>query len=155
MAGAKNLNEEDTRIRSCWGYSFEFTDEHLTAEAIDPLRHSYDALGDAAYCKLKQLSQPRPLSEHGSSQQENPGHDRDGSTPSKRRHVDLYDLLLEHSQEDDVLHQLKAEIHTAPDWLDWAQISGEWPSRVTQAMEGSVELTLPANHIESRPRGIL
>jgi hypothetical protein len=112
-------------MHSCWGYEFEWTDEHLTIEQSEKLKHSYDVLGEECLDRLNAISPPvnsalpRNNGQQPTSLDETTEEKKD-SLPIPQR--DLYALLKEHHATDPKLSQLWEEVNTVPPWVDWAQI---------------------------------
>jgi hypothetical protein len=112
-------------MHSCWGYEFEWTDEHLTIEQSERLKHSYDVLGEECLDRLNAISPPvnnalpRNNGQQPTSLDETTEEKKD-SLPIPQR--DLYALLKEHHATDPKLSQLWEEVNTVPPWVDWAQI---------------------------------
>ncbi len=98
----------DERTCTKWNYTFQWTDKHLPREETDPLRYKYDELGAAALDKLQSIS-ARNVEEKGL-----------GGASGK---LDLYALLRDNYQTDEVLSTFWHELHTVPDWVDWTQIA--------------------------------
>lgn len=120
MAWPNPFRVRDKHTRTCWGYTFQLTDLHLTREQSDPLKFSYDRLGERAFKRLNDISPPprsalpSNLSKHAEGIAEAP------EKPPKR---DLYLLLRDHAADDNVLGALWEEVNTVPSWVDWAQIA--------------------------------
>ncbi|KAJ6151548.1 hypothetical protein N7470_007145 [Penicillium chermesinum] len=89
-----------------WGYSFTWTEQHLTHIQTDPLQQEFDVLADQALEKLQAL---KALT---ASQSET------GRPPES----DLYEILKANHQQDDVLHRFWDQVHVVPDWVDWQQL---------------------------------
>ncbi|KAF9884490.1 hypothetical protein FE257_001677 [Aspergillus nanangensis] len=85
-----------------WGYSFVWTERHLSRGEIEPLRQQYDTLGSEALNRLQAIR----ASLHGET-----------------HHQDLYTLLRENHHHDDTLSQLWTGLHTVPDWVNWEQLA--------------------------------
>jgi hypothetical protein len=114
-----------TKIHRCWGYEFEWTDDHLTDEESKRLKHSYDVLGEECLDRLNAISPPvNNALPRNNGQQLTPLDDtteeKKDSLPIPQR--DLYALLKEHHASDPKLSQLWEEVNTIPPWVDWAQI---------------------------------
>lgn len=103
----------DRDTRTLWGYTFDWTPQHLTQEQMRPLTFTYDALAADCLDRLDELSpQPnRKLSELDTKDEKRRGGRRD-----------LYALLEQHHTVDPKLDQLWTQVHTVPDWVDWSQI---------------------------------
>ena len=93
---------------------------------MDPMKQSYDMLGEKAWEKLDSIyTRPRealhrisigdeanpPLNSHGTCEK-----------PAKIK-KDLYALLKQNFSNDEVLGQLWAEVNTVPSWVCWDQIA--------------------------------
>jgi hypothetical protein len=104
------------------------TDDHLTPEKCEPLKHSYDVLGERVLNRLNEISPPpqrdlpRNTSKFTVPEQatEYPGEkEKELAKPPPR---DLYAILREHREGDALLQEFWDEVNTVPDWVDWAQI---------------------------------
>ncbi|KAI9792389.1 MAG: hypothetical protein M1816_002273 [Peltula sp. TS41687] len=111
--------DENTRTR--WGYSFQWTQDHISADQMQSMKFTYDELADECLARLDQLSPPSgPTLLRNSNGV--PVDTKDGTavvSPPKR---DLYLLLRDHASADEKLTQLWKEVNTIPDWVDWQQI---------------------------------
>ncbi|KAL3421880.1 tat pathway signal sequence [Phlyctema vagabunda] len=113
MAWHNPFRREDENTRHAWGYTFQWTPEHLTAEQMYPLKYSYDVLGEDALNVLDELSPPDSKTLPRNQ----------GQAPSDGPKRDLYALLRDHASEDPTLTTLWEEVNTIPDWVDWEQIA--------------------------------
>ena len=109
----------------CWGYEFEWTENHLTVEQSEPLKHSYDVLGEECLKRLNAISPPErnALPRKNSLKPvplEETTEENKKQLPLPQR--DLYALLKDHHATDPKLSQLWEEVNTIPAWVDWAQI---------------------------------
>ncbi|KAF2199162.1 hypothetical protein GQ43DRAFT_457344 [Delitschia confertaspora ATCC 74209] len=116
---------ENTRY--CWGYQFEWTPDHLTVEQSEPLKHSYDVLGEECLDILNKISPPENGSLPRSNNQQKPNPPVQGTEEEKKESLplpkrDLYALLQEHQATNPKLSQLWEQVNTIPEWVDWAQI---------------------------------
>ena len=102
------VSKMDERSRTKWNYTFQWTDKHLPREETDPLRYNYDELGAAALEKLQSIS-ARNVEKKKSQ--------------GVGGRLDLYALLRDNHQTDEVLSKFWRELHTVPDWVDWGQIA--------------------------------
>lgn len=93
---------------SKWGYSFTWTDRHLSREKTEPLRQQFDTLSAIALERLQSIRSS--LLEDSKAK---------GTSPPSN---DLYTILRDYHREDDVLTQLWNETHTVPDWVNWGQL---------------------------------
>lgn len=122
----------DENTRSCWGYTFQITPEHLTPAQMHPLKFSYDTLGEEALKRLDALplKSNHPISrgdsqtiERPSDQRPEPSGDEKAGQPAPVARRDLYALLRENAQSDDVLGKLWSEANTVPSWVDWEKVA--------------------------------
>ena len=117
-------------LRSCWGYTFELTDEHLQPETCAPLKQSYDVVGEQVLRRLNKISPPprkelpRSNSQFISLTTESAqGTDADAKTlPPSVPARDLYAILRDHAETDELLRRFWRDVNTVPSWVDWAQI---------------------------------
>ena len=123
MAWPNPFRLHDENTRTCWNYTFQWTEGHLTPEQMTPMKYSYDELGEQALNKLDAISPPPGLSRPSKATQQ--AEMQNGSSESKREEPkrDLYALLREHAAADDVLGQLWTEVNTVPSWVCWEQIA--------------------------------
>ncbi|KAK5131595.1 hypothetical protein BJ546DRAFT_1011364 [Cryomyces antarcticus] len=123
MAWPNPFRRHTPNTRTCWGYTFELTDEHLTEEECYPLKHSYDVLAEECLDRLNEISPPPrsalPRNNGKYAEKEQVPRDK-GAQKAPRR--DLYALLRDHADTDEKLGQLWREVNTVPDWVDWDQI---------------------------------
>ena len=92
--------------RKFGNYQFQWTELHLPREETDPLRYEYDELGSEVVEKLQEIAKKQKDQE-------------DGTTRAK---TDLYALLSDNHQNDETLTKFWTEVHTVPEWVDWAQL---------------------------------
>lgn len=121
MAWPNPWRRSDENTRSCWGFVFQWTPEHLSDEERHRLKFTYDELADECLDRLDEIAPPLPPALPRNEDRTAPaGKEGAGSdSPPKR---DMYRLLQEHAPADEKLKQLWDEVHTIPDWVDWAQI---------------------------------
>ncbi|KIW06351.1 uncharacterized protein PV09_02813 [Verruconis gallopava] len=103
-----------------WDYTFELTDEHPTPEVMNPMKFTYDKLGEDCYRRLNDISPPNNgvlprLSSSQSTQNNNKG--------EHKPHRDLYQILKDNRESDPVLGEFWRQVSTVPDWVDWDQIA--------------------------------
>ena len=117
------------------GYTFQISNLHLTSESAEPMKHSYDRLGEQALerldliCPPPRSALPRNSRKHSERQKGIPNTKEDikkdivkeADTESPKR--DLYLLLRDNAANDKVLGALWTEVNSVPEWVDWAQIS--------------------------------
>ncbi|KGO69974.1 protein of unknown function DUF2236 [Penicillium italicum] len=101
MAFEKPLSNNKRCIR---GYEFQWTENHLTAEQLMPLRRQADDLGLAVVERLLAIVAAEKREKGGATR------------------PDLYTVLQENYSNDTILRQFWEEIHSAPDWVDWEEI---------------------------------
>ncbi len=123
MAWPNPFRLQNQNTRTCWDYSFEWTQAHLTSEQMTPLKYSYDTLGEHALNRLNVISPPPGSSMHSRA----PRHvevQRGNTVPTKVDNKrDLYALLEENAASDEVLGHLWTEVNTVPPWVCWEQIA--------------------------------
>ena len=95
-------------LRRVYGYTFQWTKNHRTAEQLRPLKFSCDELADKALKRLQEISE-----QHSADLNTTEG------PPTKH---DLVNLLLENSRKEPVLGEFWKEVSTVPDWVDWDQL---------------------------------
>ncbi|KAI8934846.1 hypothetical protein NX059_008525 [Plenodomus lindquistii] len=127
MALPNPFRRRTENTRNCWGYQFEWTADHLTPEQSEPLKHSYDVLGEECLDRLNAISPPH----RGALPRNNndrippaslPGTDEEKKEPLPVPKRDLYALLEEHHATDEKLDELWQQIQTVPEWVNWEQI---------------------------------
>ena len=112
------LSKRDSNTRKAWGYSFQLTNEHLTEDQMHPMKFSYDTLGDKAYTILNGLSQPQAKQNTARIISS-----KNAGKKSTEWERDLYVLLRDKADTDEILSKLWREVNTVPSWVDWAQIA--------------------------------
>lgn len=127
MALPNPLRSKTENTRYCWGYTFEWTDEHWTPERMEPLKHSYDTLAEECLDRLNAISPPKNGALPRNNTNRIPQTNITGTEEEKKEALplpkrDLYVLLKEHHESDRKLAQLWEEVNTVPSWVDWAQI---------------------------------
>jgi hypothetical protein len=104
------------------------TDEHLTPEQCEPLKHSYDVLGERVLNRLNEISPPpqrdlpRNTSKFTVPEKPSEHPEEKEKEPTKPPPRDLYAILRENREGDALLQEFWDEVNTVPDWVDWAQI---------------------------------
>ena len=123
MAWPNPFRKHDQNTRTCWQYTFQLTPDHLTLEQSQPLKHSYDQLGEDCLDILNELCPPSS----GNTPQQSNSKDEVLAKPSPDRPVkpkrDLFLLLRDNHLKDEKLRQFWDELHDVPDWVDWDQIA--------------------------------
>lgn len=114
MAWPNPFRKHDENTRTAWGYTFQLTPDHITPEQMDPLKHSYDVLGEECLNILDALSPPLHSSAKTAENEE-------GKEAAPKR--DLYALLRDNASTEPKLKEMWDEVNTIPDWVDWDQIS--------------------------------
>jgi hypothetical protein len=118
MAWPNPFRRRDSQTRTCWGYTFQLTEEHLTAEESGPLKFSYDKLGDECLNILNKVD-PSPKIENVVLQAESQDLQKNGRSKPKR---DLYQSLKSHVEDHPKLQELWTQLNTVPEWVDWDQV---------------------------------
>jgi hypothetical protein len=124
MAWPNPFRCRDENTRTCWGYTFQLTPEHLTAEQSHPLKFSYDTLAEECLDLLNEIVPPQPVTARSSPDETNqvPSQEVNDNTPAVKAKRDLYLLLKDHADKDAKLQQLWDEVNTVPNWVDWDQV---------------------------------
>lgn len=104
------LRPRDENTRAKWGYQFQWTENHLTAGQTNPLRFSYDRLGENALERLRLIQNSIAATS-------------DQNAKALKPRLDLYHILQENYNNDKILEQLWKEVNTVPDWVDWEQLA--------------------------------
>lgn len=112
MAWPNPFRKRDENTRTYWGYTFQWTPEHKTAEDLHPLKFSYDQLADDCVDRLDAICPPTaPV--NGRPRPEGEKH---------KQQRDLYAILRDNKDKDEKLGELWEQVNTVPDWVDWGQI---------------------------------
>lgn len=98
----------DAENRKKWNYSFRWTGQHLSQQEMTPLRYKYDERAAAALARIQEISRRTKES-------------TDSSKAPER--LDLYAILRDNHEADDLLGDFWSEVHTVPDWVDWDQLA--------------------------------
>jgi len=126
MAWPNPFYKHTENTRTAWGYRFEFTDDHLTPEKAEPLKHTYDTLGEEALNRLNEISPPQsselPRNNPRSGKVQDSNVHSEAPDPPKNPPRDLYAILEDHAKTDETLERFWREVNTVPDWVDWDQI---------------------------------
>ena len=127
MALPNPFRRQDANTRTAYGYTFQLTEDHLTREEMEPMKYSYDLLGEQAWERLNIISPPpnpalprNSPSRHSSTDGEKTAIASGESVEPKR---DLYQLLRDNADKDEVLKTLWEEANTVPSWVDWDQLA--------------------------------
>ncbi|KAL8695178.1 MAG: hypothetical protein Q9218_000346 [Villophora microphyllina] len=124
MAWPNPFRKRDENTCTAWGYTFQVTAQHLTKEDTAAMKMSYDMLGEAACDRLNSLYPPASHKQEMAQASESSGAEiRPDSTEVKSRKRDMFTLLRDHAQEDEVLSDLWTEVNTIPPWVCWEQIA--------------------------------
>lgn len=95
----------------------------MTLEESEPLKHSYDTLGDESLDILNELSPPAsrsvlPRNRDRVAEQDQKETQSSHQPPAR----DLYALLRDNADNNETLKKLWTQVNTVPDWVDWEQI---------------------------------
>lgn len=104
-------------LHTVWNYDFKWTEDHVEADAKQPMKYTYDTLAEQALERLDLISPPPSTS---SARQAIQKAESDQSTQPAQR--DLYALLRDNAGKDEVLATLWEEVNRVPEWVDWEQI---------------------------------
>ncbi|GAM82369.1 hypothetical protein ANO11243_003480 [Dothideomycetidae sp. 11243] len=122
MAWPNPFRRRTAKTVSHYGYTFEWTDEHLSEEDAHKLRFTYDELADRVLARLDAISPPQkqpPSATATSTTEKASSVESEQSKPASR---DLYALLRDNKDSDPVLRELWDQVTTVPEWVDWPQI---------------------------------
>ncbi|KAH7122318.1 hypothetical protein B0J11DRAFT_335790 [Dendryphion nanum] len=125
MAWPNPFRRRTESYRNCWGYGFDWTDDHLTHEISERLKHSYDVLAEECLDRLNTISPPdKGVLPRSNSQKPSQvtGIDSEKKEGLPLPQRDLFALLRDHHESDPKLSELWTEVNTIPDWVDWDQI---------------------------------
>lgn len=130
MAWPNPFRRTTPNTRTCWGYTFEWSDKHIGPDLSESLKGSYDVLGEDCLAILDQISPPSskalPRShayDNNIKEKEATPIEKDAKSPeSKPPQRDLYALLRDQHEHDPKLKALWAQLNHVPDWVDWNQI---------------------------------
>jgi hypothetical protein len=121
MSWPNPFRRRDANTRSCWGYTFQLTEDHVTPEQAHPLKYSYDTLGEECLNRLNEISPPeRKLDEEKEKEATPEQVAKAGSGKGSKR--DLYVLLKDHAGSDPKLKELWDQVNDIPSWVDWDQV---------------------------------
>jgi hypothetical protein len=118
MAWPNPFRRRDENTRTCWGYTFQLTKDHLTAEASQPLKFSYDKLGEEC---LNILNVIDPPAKPGDLPSKRESQDSEASRRSKPKR-DLYKSLEAHAGNHPRLQELWTQSNNVPEWVNWDQV---------------------------------
>lgn len=114
---------KSAELHTVWNYDFEWTDDHIEADAKQPMKFSYDKLGEQALERLDLISPPPSTSSARQAVQNAEASQKaesgQSTQPAKR---DLYALLRDNAGNDKVLSSLWEQVNHVPEWVDWDQI---------------------------------
>ena len=127
MAWPYPFRRRDANTRTAYGYTFQWTEHHPTPEQMEPMKYSYDLLGEQALERLNIISPPPSAalprnnpSKNTSTREEKTANS--GGEPSEPKR-DLYQLLRDNADKDEVLGRLWTDVNTVPPWVDWEEIA--------------------------------
>jgi hypothetical protein len=86
---------------------------------MNPLKFTYDELGEGCYNRLNEISPPMSGTLPRLNSQQST---QDVKQAEEKVHRDLYLILKEH-HEDPALAPFWKQVNTVPDWVDWDQIT--------------------------------
>lgn len=92
------------------------TEEHQTPEEYDPLKHSYDVLGEQVLNRLNEISPPSAELPRNHSRM-SPKLDEKKAEGPQVVPRDLYAILRDHAETDELLKRFWTEVNTVPDWV--------------------------------------
>jgi ER-bound oxygenase mpaB/B'/Rubber oxygenase, catalytic domain len=124
MAWPNPFRRRDSNTRTCWGYTFQLTSDHLSLEQAHPLKFSYDTLGEECLDILNELVSPETTVRfHETGAEAKPSQDVKENPPAIKAKTDLYLLLRDNVNRNEKLKQLWDDVNDVPDWVNWDQVS--------------------------------
>ena len=119
--GAVNMRAKPASAgkQTTYGYTFDITEDHLSEQQMEALKHTYDRLAEDALICLNAIA-PTDTTAAAENVLRAAGGVAKGQLQAKER--DTYALLQENYQRNEVLKKLWEEITEIPDWVDWKQI---------------------------------
>lgn len=118
MAWPNPFRRKDENTKTCWDYTFQLTEDHLTVEDSHPLKFSYDKLGEECLNILNEIDPPSKA-EHVVPKTEAQISEKLRISKPKR---DLFKSLETHVDEHPKLGELWVQLNTVPTWVDWDQV---------------------------------
>ncbi|CZS98461.1 hypothetical protein WAI453_005794 [Rhynchosporium graminicola] len=118
MSWPNPFRRNDENTRHAWGYTFQWTPQHVSPEEMHHMKFTYDELGEECLNRLDKISPPT-TGEIPRNKSRLPT--KETSEPAPKR--DLYVLLRDNATSDEKLGQLWKEVNTIPEWVDWDQIA--------------------------------
>lgn len=103
---------------SAWGYVFDVDEQHLTPEQYQPLKFSYDVIAEEVLDRLNEISPPtqnqlpRNNSQFSAVGNSSPRAGDDNKHKLKLPQRDLYAILQEHAEKDDLLGRFWRDVNT-------------------------------------------
>lgn len=122
MAWPNPFRKRTENTRTCWGYTFQLTEEHWSEDRLRPLKFAYDKLGEECLNVLNELDPPTSLENVPTKEQA----EKPQRSKPKR---DLYRLLESNVEKHPKLQELWTQVNTIPEWVDWVQV--RWSSTAT------------------------
>ena len=111
------------QLHTVWNYDFDWTEDHIEADAKQPIKFSYDKLGEQALERLDIISPPPSTSSARQAVQNVEASKKAGSGQSTQPATrDLYALLRDNAGNDKILASLWEQVNHVPEWVDWEQI---------------------------------
>lgn len=118
MAWPNPFHKKDDNTRTCWGYTFQLTDGHLSPEESRPLKFSYDRLGEECLNILNEIDPAKKTNDGRAKSEAQDTNKLERGKPKR----DLYKLLEKHFGDHPKLQELWDQLNTVPDWVDWDQV---------------------------------
>src|SRR5277367_5704902 len=109
MAWLNPFRRGDENTRTCWGYTFQLTPDHLTPAQSHPLIYTYDTLAAECLAVLNELVPPPPVTTKFTRSDGNikvRSQELKDKTPVVKPNRDLYLLLRDNAEKDEKLRQL-------------------------------------------------
>ena len=119
MAWPNPFQKQTPLTQNAWGHRFELSPLHLSPAEMDPMKHSYDRLGEEAYHILNDITQTGNVTPDAALLTPSLGPDKAPARAKK----DLYVLLRDNATKNTTLTRLWNEANSVPPWVNWDQIA--------------------------------
>ena len=113
MGWLQSFHSRDKNARTAWGYTFQLTSDHPTKSQLEPLKYSYDTVGESASTALDEIASTYDCDRGVTS----------GTARKKYQRKDLFVVLKDNHDKHKALERLWLEVHAVPDWICWV---GQW-----------------------------
>jgi hypothetical protein len=107
----------------------------MTAKEMEPMKFTYDTLGERALNRLDEISPPENVGHIPRNREREKTDEKiaaatgkgewqlaDGEKKEEKKKRDLYELLKDNASEGGALGELWDQVNDIPEWVDWDQI---------------------------------